>query len=156
MRADIKRWCLTSTFCLALLPVAATAQDALQRKLDAWLDRDASQLLMEWRVDGDYLDIEENDDTGETLYTWRFWNEAWNERVVVGSENRVVGMAAASMARGQVTSMVPVQQSVPIYGTLNHPASLRCTVIFRANPEDVIDHWKPRGDCKRDARAPKR
>lgn len=132
------------------------SSSAEQRKLDAWIGKDASQLLLEWRVDGRHLNVRENDDTGDTYYTFTFRNPAWRERVQVGTQTQMVGMTPGSFAGNQVTSMVPVHQTTPIYEMRHHPESTRCTVLFRADYEGVINYWAYEGTCNRDTQAPRR
>ena len=68
-------------------------------KADAWLGKDASELLMQLRVDGGRVQINENDATNETSYTWSTWNPAWNEEVVTGVDQQMIGLSTVGVKR---------------------------------------------------------
>ena len=133
-------------------------------KADAWVGRDASELLLQLRVDGGRVDIDENDETGETSYAWRTWNPAWTETVTTGgglsyggpgaAGGNMVGMAPGA---GRGAPGVPVFQAPTETHHVDHAATHRCDVTFYASAEGIVTRWEFTGqNCKQDIRAPKR
>lgn len=147
-----------SAALLAGLSIGAAAHAAGSKranaKADAWLGRDASELLLQLRVDGGRVEIVENDDTGETSYTWSTWNPAWTETVVTGG-----GMSAGT-GSGPV---VGVHNGTPLYQNpththyVEHEATHRCDITFHASMEGIVTRWEYiGGQCARDIAKPKR
>ncbi len=143
-----------SAALLAGLSIGAAAHAAGSKranaKADAWLGRDASELLLQLRVDGGRVEIVENDDTGETSYTWSTWNPAWRETVTTGGQ--VVGM----LPGGSGVAPTPIFAPTESY-TVDHAATHRCDITFYANMEGIISRWDYVGDaCVHDIARPKR
>jgi hypothetical protein len=156
---------------LALLAAAGMATQApaqggkrARNKADAWIGRDASELLLQLRVDGGRVDIEEDDATGETRYTWRTWNPAWVETVTTGGDlsfggpgaggGTMVGMAPGA---GPNAPGTPVFQSPTHTYQVQHAATHRCDVTFFADADGIVARWEFTGsNCSNDIRAPKR
>ena len=131
---------------LSLLAIDADAQNnrRAQAKADEWVGRDASDLLLQLRVDGGRVEITEDDDAGETRYSWATINPAWTETWTTGGN--VVGIAyGAPMYDG------PVQVHEKY-----HDATHRCTITFIADLEGIIRRWEMHGNaCRSDVRRPK-
>ncbi|WP_123831067.1 hypothetical protein [Luteimonas sp. 100069] len=118
----------------AMAPAAAQTADS---KASAWLGRDAGELLIQLRVDGGRVQIEEAD--GETHYTWTSINKAWNEQVVV----------ASSSLFGLVPTTVVSQN-------IQHPEQHRCQITYVADREGKIRRYRYAGPmCRQDIVAPK-
>ncbi len=148
----ITRFSISSAAIAALLlaPAVCSAQGSKRAnaKADAWLGRDASELLMQLRVDGGRVDIEENDETGETSYTWSTWNPAWTEVVQTGGG--VVGVVPGGRGVAPTPIFAPTQTH-----QIDHPATHRCDITFHANAEGIIHRWVYTGDrCSRDIERP--
>ncbi len=147
--------------CLGMLmTTSAVAKDRAGAKADAWLGRDASELLLELRVDGGRVDIEEDDETGETRYTWSTWNPAYRQEVVTGgglsygnpNGGQMVGMTQGSAG----VASVPVFQAPTESYYVDHPATHRCDVTFHADADGVITRWEYTGaSCAQDIQKPK-
>lgn len=131
---------------MSLLAIDASAQNdrRAKSKADEWIGRDASDLLLQLRVDGGRVEITEDDDAGETHYTWSTINPAWIETWTTGGN--VVGIAyGAPMYDG------PVQVH-----ERHHDATHRCTITFIADLEGIIRRWEMHGNaCRSDVRRPK-
>ena len=120
-------------------------------KADAWIGKDASDLLMQLRVDGDRVNIVENEETGETSYTWSTWNPAWTEEVVTGVDTQVVGMVG--LAGGAV---MPITNQTVYTKDVHHDATHRCDLTFFANQDGTITKWSYTGKrCGADIAKPK-
>lgn len=140
---------------------SAMAKDRAAARADAWLGRDASDLLMELRVDGGRVDIVEDDATGETSYTWSTWNPAYRETVVTGG-----GLSYGAPNGGQIVGMTtasPGVASAPIYQAptqthyVDHDATHRCDVTFHADADGIITRWEYTGaSCSSDIQKPRR
>lgn len=131
-------------------------------KADAWLGRDASELLLQLRVDGGRVDIVENDETGETSYTWSTWNPAWRETVVTGGElSYGSGGPGATLVGvtpgGNGVAGAPIYRAPTQTHYVEHEATHRCDITFHANMEGIISRWEYVGDaCVHDIARPKR
>lgn len=117
-------------------------------KAGAWVGRDASDLLMELRVDGGRVQIDEDDATMETRYTWRTVTPAWTERVhVSGGEF----MFMESTGNGQRPVFAPI-----VYDEIDHPEKHRCDVTYIADREGVVRRFELKGpECDADVVGPK-
>ena len=117
-------------------------------KAGAWVGRDASDLLMELRVDGGRVQIDEDDATMETRYTWRTVTPAWTERVhVSGGEF----MFMESTGNGQRPVFAPI-----VYDEIDHPEMHRCDVTYIADREGVVRRFEINGpECDADVVGPK-
>lgn len=140
----------------ALLGVMSAITDAQAResrgattRADAWVGRDAGDLLLQLRVDGGRVRIIEDDEAGETHYVWSSWNPAWTETVTTG---------------GGVVGMVPGGRGfapTPIFGAteqheIHHEATHRCDVTFTADLEGIVQRWEYTGrNCRQDIRRPR-
>lgn len=132
--------CLLSLSSYVLVAQAKESKRATA-KADAWIGRDAADLLTQLRVDGGRVQIDENDETGETSYTWETWNPDWVENRVVGSE--------IAPGPGGIFHTTYTQD---VY----HPATVRCIVTFHADKEGIVRRWDYEGDtCSRDVEKPK-
>ncbi|WP_242101378.1 MULTISPECIES: hypothetical protein [unclassified Lysobacter] len=127
----------------------ATAQGSRRAnaRADAWLGRDAGELLLQLRVDGDRVQITENDESGETAYTWSTWNPAWTEEVVTAVDTRPIGATAGG---GLLLGQTVYTEDV------HHAATHRCDVTFFADSDGVIRRWEYTGNrCTWDIQKPK-
>lgn len=135
---------LTIFIALALLLNSSASQAGSKRanrKADAWIGRDASDLLMQLRVDGGRVNIVEDEETGETSYTWSTWNPAWTEEVVTGVDTQYMG---------------PVINQTIYTADVHHDATHRCDLTFFANQEGIVTRWSYIGDgCGADIAKPK-
>lgn len=130
-------------------------------KADAWIGKDAGELLLQLRVDGGRVDINENDATGETSYTWSSWNPAWTEEVVTGGG---LSYGGPSGAGSQMVGVTPGGNGVagaPIFRAptqshyVDHPATHRCDVTFYADMDGIVTRWEYTGSaCARDIKRP--
>lgn len=115
-----------------------------QGKADEWIGRDASDLLLQLRVDGGRVEITEDDEAGETHYTWATINPAWIETWTTGGN--VVGIAYGA----------PMYDSPVQVHERHHEATHRCTITFIADLEGIIRRWEMHGNaCRSDVRRPK-
>lgn len=144
-------WFLPAVLSAAIAGMCLFASDAsaqnnrrAQGKADEWIGRDASDLLLQLRVDGGRVEISEDDEAGETRYSWATINPAWTETWTTGGN--VVGIAyGAPMYDG------PVQVH-----ERHHEATHRCTITFIADLEGIIRRWEMHGNaCRSDVRRPK-
>ena len=120
-------------------------------KADAWVGRDASDLLMQLRVDGGRVSIFENEETGETSYTWSTWNPAWTEEVVTGVDTHVVGVVG--LAGG---AMMPITNQTVYTKDVHHDATHRCDLTFFADQDGIVTRWSYTGTrCGTDIAKPK-
>lgn len=126
---------------LALIGTGAGAESKrATAKADAWIGKDASELLLQLRVDDGRVQIREIEETGETAYTWSTWNQAWTETVMTGSE----------LTPGPVLTQTIYTQDV------HHDATHRCDITFYADSEGVVRRWEYNGkSCGADIAKPK-
>ncbi|MDZ3832217.1 MAG: hypothetical protein U0S50_10410 [Sphingopyxis sp.] len=101
---------------------------------EAWIGHDAAELLRQWPVDRGFYQSED-DNTGETIYTYNFGQEAYSYDNPV-TQNQMVGTHTS----GGVT--VPIyQNSVVGYDRIDVPAQHHCTIVFAANEDGVIHRY---------------
>ncbi|MDR7191800.1 hypothetical protein [Luteimonas terrae] len=133
---------------LASLVTAADTSAGAHAKAGAWVGRDASALLMELRVDGGRIQIDEDDATLETRYTWRTVTPAWTERIHV-SGGELIGVT--------VRNNVHMPHYTPIiYDEVDHPEKHRCDITYVADREGVVRRFELKGpDCDEDVVGPK-
>lgn len=130
--------------CLFAFDASAQADRRAKGKADEWIGRDASELLLQLRVDGGRVEITEDDEAGETHYTWATINPAWTETWTTGGN--VVGIAYGA----------PMYDSPVQVHEKHHDATHRCTITFIADLEGIIQGWKMHGEsCRSDVRKPK-
>jgi len=123
-----------AVLAVAMSPAAAQTADS---KASAWLGRDAGELLIQLRVDGGRVQIEEAD--GETHYTWTSINKAWNEHVVVSS--------------GSLFGLMP---TTVVSQNIQHPEQHRCQITYVADREGKIRRYRYAGPmCRQDIVPPK-
>lgn len=143
--ASSRRQAAIALLCGAALAAAAggaIAQGRTKAKADAWLGRDASELLLQLRVDGGSVHIAEIDATNETSYTWTTANPAWVEEV----NDVQTAPAGPGLMRQTVTTT-----------DIHHAATHRCTLTFYADIDGIIRRWEAEGRrCGSDTIAPKR
>ena len=135
---------------LWLYPPAGATQGSgwATAKADEWVGRDAAELLLQLRVDGDRVQIEELE-SGETSYTWRTWNPAYVKQVVTGTTNQVVGMSPGPRG-GAIINQIAHTKDVYV------PATHRCEVTFYADIHGIIRRWEYQGNsCRRDISRPR-
>jgi len=140
---------LVSLLVLAAASATASGQGGVgASKANAWVGRDASQLLMQLRVDGGRVQIDEDDATMETRYTWRTVTPAWVEKVkVAGGEF----MFMESTGNGQRPVFAPI-----VYDEIDHPELHRCSITYIADSEGVVRRWQQDGpNCDEDIVGPK-
>lgn len=113
-------------------PLAAQGM-IVSNRADQWIGRDAGELLLRFRVDGNQAQIVEDDDTGETHYTWHSATRAWTE--TVQTQGQVIGMHGRTPVFGQGASY-----------TVDHPSLLKCRVTFTADSEGIIRRWTMDGN----------
>ena len=106
-------------------------------KAEAWVGRDASDLLMQLRVDGGRVRIQEDDRTLETRYTWSTNTPAWTEKVYV-SGGELLGV------RIQNNAHIP-EYAPTVYDLVDHPVEHRCDVTYIADSEGVVRRWEHAG-----------
>lgn len=129
--------------CLFASDASAQNDRRAKGKADEWIGRDASDLLLQLRVDGGRVEISEDDEAGETHYSWSTINPAWIETWT---------------EQGQ---FMGTERGVPIFGPgqtyeYYHEATHRCTITFIADLEGIIQGWKMHGNaCRSDVRRPK-
>lgn len=128
---------LAAALLLAAVPASAQS-NAVKRKAEQWIGRDAGELLLRYRVDGGNAIIVEDDATGQTTYTWETYRQAYTETVVV--PNQVIGMHGR----------VPIYDNSGYSYDVDHPTILRCRVTYTADLEGIIRSWETSGfDCSR-------
>ena len=138
---------------LVLLGVACPAVGAelgaaTAAKANAWVGRDASDLLLQLRVDGGRAQIVEDDATMETRYIWSTSTPAWTERIHV-SGGELLGLRI--QPNGQIPEYSPI-----VYEYIDHPIKHRCDITFVVDSEGVVRRWEHRGpDCDEDIIGPK-
>ena len=150
----------------ALVLSAASSLEAAERgksKADAWIGRDASALLLQLRVDGGRVDIDEDDATGETKYTWHTWNDAWVETrtsgggLSYGNPSEAGSVMVGETQGGGGVAGAPIYRA-PTYSTsIQHASTHRCDVTFVADADGIVRRWQFEGSaCGSDIKAPKR
>lgn len=146
---------LLPTFLILAAAVCATPAHAwgegrAKRKAEAWIGRDASELLLQLRVDGGHVEIEEDEATDETRYIFRTWDSGYYQTVIVGGSENLIGVQNVGGAQ------VPIYQDNYIRERQYVPPTHRCTIVFTADPEGIIRHWRYEGDvCVQDIKRPK-
>jgi hypothetical protein len=138
--------CLGLLVTLGMSSLDASAQERRARnKADEWIGRDASDLLLQLRVDGGRVVITEDDDAGETRYSWSTINPAWIETWTTGGN--VVGISYGA----------PIYDGPAQAHERHHDATHRCTITFIADLEGIIQKWEMNGNaCASDVRRPKK
>lgn len=122
-------------------------------KADAWLGRDASELLLQLRVDGGRVQINESEDSDETSYTWETWNSEYTEKVVTGVDRQIIGMTQG----GNGVAATPIFNETVYTQDVYHPATHRCDITFYADAEGIIRRWAYVGNaCRYDIAKPKK
>jgi hypothetical protein len=110
---------------------------------ESWLGRPASELLVQWPVDRGFTQ-EENDETGETLYTYHFGRNAYSYDEAI-TENRQIGEQRTSSVTYPIYGNVVVG-----YNRINVPYQHHCTITFGANEAGVIHRYVYTGiACRR-------
>ncbi|MCD9033334.1 hypothetical protein LDO32_16585 [Luteimonas sp. Y-2-2-4F] len=133
-----------------LLAAGDCAAQRARSKADAWIGRDAGELLMQLRVDGGRVQIDELDETGETRYTWSSWNPAWTETVTTGGN--VIGMHPG----GPGVAPTPIFDGPAQSHEVHHDATHRCDISFFADAEGIVSRWEYTGsNCNRDIKRPR-
>lgn len=146
MRHPLSFFLATLVGVLVAAPAHAWGEGRTKRKADEWIGRDASQLLLQLRVDGGRVEIEEDEATDETRYIFRTWDDAYYKTVVTGSDQHLVGVDRGT----------PIYQETVYTDQVFVPAQHRCTIVFTADAEGVIRHWRYEGDvCVQDIKRPK-
>lgn len=151
----------TAALWVALVVCGLAHADRAKSKADAWIGKDASELLLQLRVDGGQVDIQEDDATGETRYTWSTWNPAWVETRVSGGGlsygNGAPGSTLVGVTQGgNGVAGAPIYQAPSQVDYVQHAATHRCDVTFFANADGIVVRWEFTGAaCGRDIRAPK-
>lgn len=132
------------------LPDAAAQERRARNKADEWIGRDARDLLLQLRVDSGQVAITEDDDSGETRYTWDNWTRPWVETYTTGGN--VVGMAGG----GNGMAPTPIFDGPAQQHEVHHPARHRCTMTYIADMEGIIRRWEMTGsDCASTTRRPR-
>lgn len=133
---------------LAHSALASELSPGAAAKANAWVGRDASALLLDLRVDGNRVNIAEDNATMETRYTWRTVTPAWTEKVKVSGGKF---MFMESTGNGQRPVYSPI-----VYDEIDHPDKHRCEVTYVADSEGVVRRWEQNGpDCNDDIVGPK-
>lgn len=102
-------------------------------RADAWIGRDASELLVQLRVDGGRLEIDEDDTSMETYYTSNTKKPGWTENVY-----------------GSVGDLRYIDHQV------QHPPEHRCDITYVADRDGIIRRWEHDGpQCDTDIVGPK-
>jgi len=123
-------------------------QSGAAGKAEPWIGRDASDLLLELRVDGGRVQIVEDDAAMETRYMWRTVTTAWTERIHV-SGGEFLGLRI--QPNGQIPEYSPI-----VYEETHHPEKHRCDVTYVADREGVIRRFELKGpECDADVIGPK-
>ena len=128
---------------VAMCPAHLLAQDSNEEKADkatsavaeSWLGRSASELLVQWPVDRGF-NQEENEGTGETLYTYHFGREAYSYDNPIMSGPQLV----AVQRTGNV-DMPIYQNSVVGYEKIDVPYAHHCTITFAADENGIIHRY---------------
>lgn len=131
---------LCAAFLLLAGGTAASAQTppeadrATNEVAEAWLGHDAAELLQQWPVDRGFHQ-DEDDATGETIYTYNFGQEAYSYDNPI-TEDRMVGTENSGGAT------VPIYQNTVVgYDRIDVPAQHHCTIAFAANEDGVIHRY---------------
>lgn len=142
---------------LALIPLLSMAAAVLaadaraDAAAQAWVGRDASELLTVFRVDGGRINMIENEATGETAY--RFVSRGRGKRVWV-SEGHEMATVMTPVA-GSGGQAVPVTAPVDTGYHEHKEGDLRCDVTFHADADGSIVRWEYTGEaCGRDIEEP--
>jgi hypothetical protein len=115
---------------------------------DAWMGRDASELLLQLRVDGGRVRIDEDPTSLETRYTWTTIKPAWTEKVYVSGGEYLHNESTGNGYR-------PVYAPI-YYDNVDHPPEHRCDITYIADSEGVVRRWTARGpECDADIVGPK-
>lgn len=135
----------------AAIPQVAAAQYAKPAEEDrpstavaeSWLGRSAAELLVQWPVDRGFTQ-EENEETGETFYTYHFGRNPYSYDEAI-TENRQIGM------HQQGSVIHPIYGNVVVgYNRIDVPYQHHCTVTFAANEAGVIHRYAYTGiACRR-------
>ncbi len=136
-RISMKPAAVASVLLGVLLAGTSSADTPLsadaKARADAWIGRDASELLLQLRVDGGRLEIDEDDSAMETYYTSNTKKPAWTENVY-----------------GAVGDLRYVDHQV------QHPPEHRCDITYVADREGIIRRWEHDGpQCDKDIVGPK-
>lgn len=98
------------------------------------MGHDAADLLQQWPVDRGFSQTED-DETGETIYTYNFGQEAYSYDNPI-TQDQMVGTESS----GGVT--VPIYQNTVVgYDRIDVPAQHHCTIAFAANEDGVIHRY---------------
>lgn len=139
--------------CAACVPAWAGDSRMANANANAWIGRDAGDLLTQLRVDGGRVRIEEIEETGETTYTWTTQNAAYTETRVSGGG---MGDQMNVFANPQLLNAFaapPVRE----VKTIQHAATDRCQVTFFADMDGIVTRWTYDGPaCRFDIKRPKR
>lgn len=101
---------------------------------ESWLGRSAAELLVQWPVDTGFTQ-EENEETGETFYSYHFARNAYSYDEAI-TENREIGMAKS----GNVIH--PIYGNVVVgYQRIDVPYQHHCTITFAANEDGIIHRY---------------
>lgn len=132
----------TATLSVAILALTTGAapidlDTRAKARADAWMGREAGQLLTQLRVDGGRVQIVEDDRTLETRYTWSTRDEAWIEKIKVGGGELLY---VESTGNGTRPVFAPI-----IYDEVHHPVAHRCDITYIADSEGVLRRWEHHG-----------
>ncbi|WP_089235758.1 hypothetical protein [Stenotrophomonas lactitubi] len=111
---------------------------AARASADGWVGREASQLLMQLRVDGGRVQIEEDDETLETRYTWRTVVPAYTEQVKVGGGEFLYMEPTGTSGQRAVYAPIIVED-------VHHAEEHRCDITYIADRDGVVRRWQHRG-----------
>ena len=142
------RWMSAIVFLVICVP--ALAQDADKKTsavANAWLGRDASDLLLQWPVDRGFSSYED-EASGETIYSWVFGIDEHNETRTYQTGQQMVGMM-----QGQGVSM-PIYQPTYASEVVRVAAQTHCVISFTADIDGVISKYVYNGvKCRPYARS---
>ncbi|MEG2806026.1 hypothetical protein [Stenotrophomonas sp.] len=115
---------------------------------DGWIGRDASALLLQLRVDGGRVQIDEDDATLETRYTWTTIQPAWTEKVYVSGGEFLYN--EPTPPSGYRPVFAPIH-----YRNVEHPPVHRCDISYIADREGRVQRWVANGiQCDEDVVGP--
>lgn len=127
---------------------AQTLGAGARASADGWIGREASQLLMQLRVDGGRVQIEEDDATLETRYTWRTVVPAYTEQVKVGGGEFLYMEPTGTSGERPVFAPIIVED-------VHHAEEHRCDITYIADRDGVVRRWQHRGpQCDTDIVGP--